>query len=148
MSQLQFGFENYIGPVIGKTARLIANTINKALSANGYKVSLEQMITLNILKSREGISQQEVASLWQKNKASITNLIDQLEKSKLVVRVPDKSDRRNKLLYLTTEGKKQQSKMNTIAKTTADKLLIDIKQEELDICIKVLKQIANNCTKY
>ena len=52
-----------------------------------------------------GISQQILAERIAKDKACLTNLMNNLEKKGYVHRKEDLADRRNKLVFLTPEGK-------------------------------------------
>lgn len=59
---------------------------------------------LSSLWHEQGITQQALAERTAKDKAFLTNLMNNLEKKGYVYRKEDTNDRRNKLVYLTPEG--------------------------------------------
>lgn len=59
---------------------------------------------LSSLWHEQGITQQALAERTAKDKACLTNLMNNLEKKGYVYRKEDTNDRRNKLVYLTPEG--------------------------------------------
>ena len=54
----------------------------------------------------DGKSQNEIAEKTIRDKVSVTKIIDNLEKHKLVKRALDEKDRRVRRIFLTDEGKK------------------------------------------
>ncbi len=79
--------------------------ISKIIKEGDYDITYEMMQLLLVLWRGHEVNQQEIANLLIKNKASITPLIDNLSKRKLVVRTEDPSDRRNKIIALTKAGR-------------------------------------------
>lgn len=59
---------------------------------------------LSCLWRDQGIAQQTLAERIIKDKASLSNLLSNLERKGYVCRREDASDRRNKLVYLTPAG--------------------------------------------
>ena len=59
-----------------------------------------------LLWKENGQFQQQLADGSYKDKTTLTRQIDGLEKRNLIVRVPDKIDRRQKRGYLTNKGKR------------------------------------------
>ena len=82
----------------GKISRAINRTVLKAFSQEGIDITTEQWTVLSCLWNKDKIIQQEICDLTQKDKPSVTRLIDNLEKKNLVRRVLDSSDRRNNLI--------------------------------------------------
>jgi DNA-binding MarR family transcriptional regulator len=78
--------------------------IRNKLKENNIDLTFEMQQVLIVLSKKEGINQQELANLLQKDKASMTFLIDNLSKRRLVQRTEDPDDRRNKIITLTTDG--------------------------------------------
>jgi DNA-binding MarR family transcriptional regulator len=67
-------------------------------------ITFEMLQVLRFLWKQDGINQQEIADAILKDKASLTYLIDNLVRRKLVQRTEDSQDRRNKIITLTKEG--------------------------------------------
>lgn len=134
--------ENSLSTVIGKASRLLANRISKNLS--DHQVTAEQWTILANLWQHNGQTQQSLADLSNKNKASITHLVDNLEKRKLVERKADDTDRRNKKIFLTDEGRALQEELSKIVKKTTKKATEGIDKKELKTARKVLKKMVEN----
>jgi DNA-binding MarR family transcriptional regulator len=78
--------------------------IQAKIKENQLDITYEMLEVLICLWEKDGTNQQEIADRIIKEKASMTYLIDNLSKRDLVRRTEDKSDRRNKLVYLTPAG--------------------------------------------
>jgi DNA-binding MarR family transcriptional regulator len=76
------------------------------------EITYEMLQVLTVLWKKHQINQQEVANTIQKNKASLTPLLDSLVKMGLVTRGEDPIDRRNKIITLTKKGKDYKKKFS------------------------------------
>jgi DNA-binding MarR family transcriptional regulator len=74
------------------------------------EMTYEMLQVMMVLWKKHQVNQQEVANAVQKNKASLTPLIDNLVKINLVTRSEDPDDRRNKIISLTNKGKEYKTK--------------------------------------
>ncbi|MCQ2186942.1 MAG: MarR family transcriptional regulator [Bacteroidales bacterium] len=111
-----------------------------------YNVGLtpEQFLLIDLLWNQGPMSQQKMADLMQKDKNSITKLVDALEKKGLVVRRKDETDRRSNLLVLTSEaeGLKMGAKEKGIS--ILDSILEGISEEELKSFLDTLGKLTGN----
>lgn len=71
---------------------------------HGVNITFEMLQVLRFLWDKNGVNQQEIADAIMKDKASLTYLIDNLVRRKLVQRTADQRDRRNKIIVLTEGG--------------------------------------------
>ena len=67
-----------------------------------------------------------------------------MERQHLVIRVPDKKDRRTNKIHLTENGKKLEEKARFIANKTLKEALHGLTLEELRISQEVLRKIFTN----
>lgn len=79
--------------------------LQKKFRENNIDLTYEMHQIMACLWKQDGLRQQDLADKTLKDKASLTCLIDNLSKRKLVDRYEDPNDRRSKLIYLTDEGK-------------------------------------------
>jgi DNA-binding MarR family transcriptional regulator len=79
--------------------------IQLKIKEHGINITFEMLEVMASLWKKDGINQQELADLTYRDKSSMTYLLDNLVKREMVKRVEDANDRRNKLVYLTKEGK-------------------------------------------
>src|SRR5690606_24726369 len=97
-------------------------------------ITYEMLQVLAALWKKEQMNQQDIATAIQKNKASVTPLIDNLCKRDLVRRVSDPNDRRNNFIELTLKGDEyrtlldpvQQDLYNAILQEIAEKKVLEI----------------------
>ena len=78
--------------------------IQKKIKDHGINLTYEMLEVMGSLWRKDGLNQQEIADKTLRDKSSMTYLLDNLIKRKLVKRLADKNDRRNKLIFLTKEG--------------------------------------------
>jgi DNA-binding MarR family transcriptional regulator len=94
--------------ITGKASTAIARRLQKNFKQNGLDITIEQWSVLYHLWKQDGVNQQELCNATFRDKPSITRLVDNLEKLKLVKRVASKEDRRRNLIYLTDTARKLQ----------------------------------------
>jgi len=83
--------------------------LQSKLREHDIDLTFEMLQVMGCLWNTDGINQQEIANITVKDKASMTYLLDNLMKRNLLYRQEDASDRRNKLVFLTKEGKALQA---------------------------------------
>lgn len=82
------------------------------IKEHGINITFEMLEVMVCLWKKDGINQQELADLTLRDKSSMTYVLDNLVKRKMVTRVEDANDRRNKLVYLTKEGTNLKEQLN------------------------------------
>ena len=128
----------------GKVSSTINRSLLRAFASKGLNISTEQWSVLTALWQKDKVTQQTLCDLTRKDKPSMTRLIDNLEKRKLVVRVSDSSDRRINLIHLTEEGSKIQQKTKEAVQTVVDKALKGINDNALEQSRHLLLQVMKN----
>ena len=106
----------------------------------------EQFILIDLLWNQGSMSQQQLADQMQKDKNSVTKLVDALERKGFVVREQNRQDRRSNTLVLTekAEGLKSGAKQKGIS--ILDEMLIGISEEELRSFLVTLGKLNRNMT--
>ena len=94
-----------IGYLVGRLSRAIIKRLSKKFQDAGIDVSYEQWSILVHLYRQDGQTQQALARIAVKDKAAITRLLNGLEKKNIVLRIPDRNDKRSNLVYLTNKAK-------------------------------------------
>lgn len=125
-----------------------ANAISRRLQKNfrdaTLDITVEQWSILYHLWKEDAQPQQQLCDKSFRDKASLTRLIDNLEKQSLVERKPSPTDRRINLVCLTNKGKDLQQQTIDIANTTMDEALVNISKEEIDTVKNVLQKVYDN----
>lgn len=91
-----------IGWLVYKARRLMKNKLQNQLKDSG--VSSEQLKILDLIASKQGCNQKELAESSLKDRSAVTRILDILEKKNLVRREISSHDRREFLLYTTEKG--------------------------------------------
>jgi len=132
--------------ITGKASTAIARRLQKKFNQSTLNLTIEQWSVLYHLWKEDGISQQELCKATFRDKPSITRLVDNLEKLKLVKRIPSKEDRRMNLIFLTTESKKLQDTTMGMAEETLNEALIGVPHDRIEVCKQVLQIVYDNLT--
>ena len=130
--------------ITGKASTAIARRLQKNFKQSGVDITVEQWSVLYHLWKEEGRSQQQLCDATFRDKPGITRLVDNLEKLRLVKRVPSKSDRRINLIYLTKEAKNLQEKTMELANQTLNEALSGVTNGQIEIAKEVLQTVYNN----
>ncbi len=130
--------------ITGKASTAIARRLQKNLKQAGMDITIEQWSVLYQLWKEDGQSQQQLCDATFRDKPSITRLVDNLEKVRLVKRVASKNDRRINLIYLTKEAQSLQEKTMEIANQTLNEALAGVTNGQIEIAKEVLQQVYNN----
>lgn len=141
---MEFKPQDSIGFLLRQSFWCIKNSMHAKLRAHGFDFTMEQGGALMRLWMKDGQSQVELAEFLGKDKTTIARLINSMEKSLLVVRVPSKEDKRINLIYLTQKGKEVQKVVMECIQATLKEAQKGVDEHELETTKKVLKQIANN----
>ncbi|MGL6266981.1 MAG: MarR family winged helix-turn-helix transcriptional regulator [Chitinophagaceae bacterium] len=130
--------------ITGKASTALARRLQKNFKQNGMEITIEQWSVLYHLWKQDGLSQQDLCNATFRDKPSITRLVDNLEKLKLVRRVSSKEDRRMNLIYLTDTAKRIQDQTMDLANQTLNEALVNVDPAEIDLCKSVLQQVYDN----
>jgi DNA-binding MarR family transcriptional regulator len=144
MSNNQFKRGELYSVINGMASIAVARRLQKNFRQSGLEITIEQWSVLYHLWKEDCLSQQELCNRTFRDKPSITRLIDNLEKQKLVKRVASKTDRRINLVCLTDTAKELQDKTIDLANQTMNEALLGINKEEIDVVKQVLQKVYDN----
>ena len=130
--------------ISGKASTAIARRLQKNFKLSGIDITIEQWSVLSQLWKEDGKSQQQLCDSTFRDKPSITRLVDNLEKAKLVKRVAAKNDRRINLIFLTKEAENLQELTMNVANQTLNEALVGVNQDDLEKAKEVLQKVYDN----
>jgi len=113
----------------------------KKMKEHKIDITIEMLEVLYVLWKKDNINQQVIVSETNRNKASLTSLIDNMTSRGLVQRNSDPTDRRNNLIALTKEGEKYQEKLMPIMAEVYQSFQGDVSSQELEQAIAVLQKV-------
>ncbi len=122
------------------TRMAFRQAIQRVLKQNKVEMTFEMLQIMHRLWLTEGVSQQFLAEKTAKDKACLTNLINNLEKKGWVMRKEDSSDKRNRLVFLTDEGRELSKEIRPLL----DELYIRITEKMTE---KRVQSSINNLLK-
>lgn len=114
------------------------------LKQSNVDLTPEQFLLIDLLWNHGAMSQQKMADTMQKDKNSITKLVDALEKKGLVERRKDSSDRRSNTLTLTRKAESMKTGAKEAGISMLDKVLEGISEEELKAFLNTLGKLTDN----
>jgi len=144
MSNNQFKRGELYSFITGKASIAVARRLQKKFKGAGVDITIEQWSVLYHLWKEDGVSQQDLCDSTFRDKPSITRLVDNLEKLKLVKRTPSKNDRRKNLIYLTKEAQYLQDKTMAIAGETVNEALKGVSNTHIEVAKEVLQLVYDN----
>jgi DNA-binding MarR family transcriptional regulator len=136
--------EDNIIYLIGEIARLSHKRVTAIFTENNYDVTVEQFGVLALLWYQEGINQQSVANGLNRDKTTITRIVENMIKKNLIVKIPDQLDKRNKLIFLTEKGRSLQKDMiGSTGKVYMD-AINNLSEKEIRTVTTVLQKMKTN----
>ncbi|HEY0175818.1 MAG TPA: MarR family transcriptional regulator [Pedobacter sp.] len=113
------------------------------LKETGISISFEVLEAMKFLQGQDGMNQQELADMLFKDKSSMTYLIDNMVKSGWALRKEDKTDRRNKLIFLTDKARQLKEQLVPLAVHCYLALAEDVDTDEIKRGIQMLSRMNN-----
>jgi DNA-binding MarR family transcriptional regulator len=113
-----------------------------AEEAGPLDITPVQEALLLVLSRRENLDQKTLAELVALDRSTAGNVIDRLEKRKLIARAENDKDRRARLVSLTARGKSLSEKLRPIAQRAAERLLAPLSPLERSEFIRLLRKIT------
>jgi len=130
-------------PPAGSAVRAYLRQRYKDCSLN---VTTEMMQVMHYLWRHDGVNQQEIANAVNRDKASLTAMLDNLVRRELVERRADHQDRRNKLIVLTAKGRALEQQVLPLMQQMYEVASRGLSEDGLRASLAVLTQITQNLT--
>lgn len=111
------------------------------LFPSGFQKLSNNSHTLIDLYRRDGQTQQSLARTAVKDKAAITRLLNGLEKKNIVLRIPDRNDKRSNLVYLTNKAKELKPHLVGFVEEMLDEAGQGIDPDEMTRCRATINSI-------
>ena len=128
----------------GDFVHVFHQALTRAFKASKIPVTIEQFSILVVLFYQNGINQKELGMLLGRDKTTITRIISNMVKSKVIYRISDKLDGRGKLIYLTPKGEAIQKKAVGVSGKLYRKAVRNIQERDLTQGMAlVIKMIEN-----
>jgi DNA-binding MarR family transcriptional regulator len=103
-----------LGEAVSDVRDAMRHFVQRRLREENIDLTFEMLQVISTLMEQGEINQQEIANLLNKDKTSITYLLDNLTKRGLVTRMEDPNDRRNKIIHRTEAGRQLTDQLTPI----------------------------------
>ncbi len=142
--KMNFRFEDSVGYYLNRTAMVMRNSLQRAFNLHYPEITIDHWVILNRLWVKDGWNQSELAEMTDKDNASMTRMLDGMQRKGLVERRPDENDRRAQRIFLTGRGRSLEQPLKKIAKENMMKGLKNIPEGDVQKLKKILDLIVNN----
>ncbi len=140
-------YEKTLGRQNGVLYYLLSRRLNSLLAEAGAGITVDQFRLLTMLWKEDGITQQQLAAQIGRDRASVTRMTDILEEQGIMTRIPDKTDRRVNLLYLTKKGREIEPLAAAAAQQALEEMTKGFTMEEKTTFAQLLQRaIGNLCS--
>lgn len=127
-----------------KVSRKIRTAFNQQVTAHG--LTYPRARALFRLAKKQNMTQSELACDLELEQATMVRLLDRMEENGLIERRPDASDRRVKLIVLTTHGEEQAALVRSIADRVREQIFEGIDLKDVQTGVALLERISANVT--
>ena len=124
-----------------RTRMAFRQAVQRVLKRHNVDMTFEMLQVMNCLWNKQGISQQSLAEKTAKDKACLTNLINNLEKKNWVIRKEGPSDRRNRLIFLTPQGAELALTVKPLINDISAQTGAEMEASRITECIEDLKRL-------
>ena len=115
--------------------------------SNLVNLTARQLYCIELIKNMKNPSLSELAERMSIAKASISVMIERLEKNKFIYKVTSDKDRRTAHVHLTEEGEKAASLHTELHKRISILLTEEMTESEKEILIVLLNKSIKSLTK-
>ncbi|MCK4573346.1 MAG: MarR family transcriptional regulator [candidate division Zixibacteria bacterium] len=116
----------------------------KKLAEMQYDLTLEQLVVLSILDDGDGLNIGTLADLADKERTTMSRMVTGLEKRNLAVRIPDRIDHRQKLVYLTKTGRSRLKDLDTLGDEFEKRASAGLNPAKIKESVELLEKLAAN----
>ena len=128
------------------TGYKIKRYIASMLRQQGVPLTPEQFMLIDLLWNEGEMTQQQLADQMQKDKNSVTKLVDAIERKGFVVRQQNPHDRRANTLVLTEKANQLKPGAKQKGISILDEILDGISEDELRGFLATLNKLNRNMT--
>lgn len=136
--------QNSLLPYLSQVGKQYSALITSTFKEHGLNLSREQMIILKHLSGNEGLIQNDLAFITNRDKTTLTRIINGMEKKGLLNRKSCPHDSRRNRIFITKKGQEQYNQGFPLVRRIADAMENNLDKEEILATIETLKKVSNN----
>ncbi|MGD2172727.1 MAG: MarR family transcriptional regulator [Gammaproteobacteria bacterium] len=135
-----------LGYAIGESARLWRSRLNERLRPLGFSQA-RWMVLLHLSKRGDGVMQKELAEWIGIEGPTLVRILDRMTEDGWIERRESTADRRAKTVHLTPQSNDIIKRIEKIAAQLRKEMLADVKDADIDACMRVLEQIKQTAER-
>ncbi|MDG5473534.1 MarR family transcriptional regulator [Jeotgalibacillus sp. ET6] len=135
-------FQDYISIKLHKTDLVLTSFIKSKLEP--FNLAPEQNLIMMLLWEQDGLTQNQLGKMLNKDKTNITRMTSSLEKKELIKRLQWPQDKRVTKIYLTSKGSDLGNQVIPVAEQFNKVVCKDLSGEELAELDRLLTKISRN----
>lgn len=135
---------NVLNFLLEQTVRQMRGYAQRQLDTLQSGITVDQWVLLKIIDEYQKISQVELAQVANKDTASITRILDLLQKKGLIQRIDDEFDRRKYLVSLTGEGVAFVKRYLPVVSRIRSQIAHGLSNDEIQTLKSILEKIRRN----
>lgn len=139
---MEMSMDKAIGSGTVRLSKKLTRIINLQLKPFG--ITTEQWSVLRTLSESDEITQKELSERADKDQATLTKILDLLEKNEFIERVQNPSDRRSFLIKITNKGTELVKDVAPFLEEIFEKIIHKIDAEKLAIFKEVSLSLEKN----
>lgn len=136
--------ENNVLYILDKAFRSYHQYAQQQVKKNGYDITIDQWLVLKTALEHPHLSQKQLSNVLYKDNASITRIIQNLEKKGYLKTSQNPADRRRSILKTTEKGRTITIQVNNIALQNRAHALNGIESCDIQQLRCILQQIISN----
>lgn len=138
---MEMSMDKGIGSASVRLSKKLTRIVN--LHLKPYSITTEQWSVLRTLNEIDDISQKELSERADKDQATLTKILDLLEKNEFIERAPNPSDRRSFLIRITNKGRELVKDVAPYLEEVFTKITSSIPKEKLEIYQEIVITLEN-----
>lgn len=138
----KFGF------LLERTFRITKLSFIKVFNKLQIDITPDQWVLLDTLNNNGELSQKEISGQSFKDAATISRIIDKLEKKDLVTRTSEQKDRRKTTIKLTEKGKQTVDKCQQEIDMLRRHSWQNLTEKDYEDFQRIMNQVFNNFDSY
>lgn len=123
-----------------KTSSIIFKALDEFFATHDLSFSRFSILALLYFRYNDGLTSSDIAEKRSVSKATLTSVLDHLVREKLIIRLPDPSDRRRQVIRLTTVGFEKMRRMVPQYQSFLNRVLSTVEPEEIEGFLPVLRK--------
>jgi DNA-binding MarR family transcriptional regulator len=111
--------------------------------AKKFEITPVQYSAILAIDNHPGVDQTALCNIIAFDRSTIGDVVTRLERKKLIRRTPGANDRRTKLLYITSAGRKLIDDIEPAVQSTQRRILEPLTTNERAVLMRMLKKLVH-----